>query len=80
MTVFNSKRLIFSIQKDNCDAARHALNEKLVEFGDDYFYTFGLNQKFCLGIRKFTGDPSRTERQGEIHSLSKHFIGSTKLW
>ena len=52
-------------QKDNCDAARHALNEKLVEFGDDYFYTFGLNQKFCLGIRKFTSDSSRTQRKGE---------------
>ena len=41
---------------------QQTIAEYRTNFGDDYFYTFGLNQKFCLGIRKFTDDPSRTKR------------------
>jgi hypothetical protein len=33
------------------------VKEKIEQFGDDYFYTLGLNLKFCDGIEKFKTKP-----------------------
>ena len=36
-----------------CQEAKGNLQQKLEEFGNDYFYSLGLNTKFCNGIEGF---------------------------
>merc|ERR1712228_809643 len=38
---------------NKCNEAKKKVRIKIEQFGDDYFYTLGLNNKFCDGIRKF---------------------------
>ena len=50
------------------------MNEKLIEFGDDYFYTFRLNAKFCAGIRKFKANATLTTNfNSSVINLFSHW-------
>ena len=42
--------------------AKAKVRSKIEQFGDDYFYTLGLNNKFCDGIRKFNANQTRVSR------------------
>ena len=40
-------------QDQQCAKAKLEIQLKLERFGNDYFYTLGLNKKFCAGIGDF---------------------------
>ena len=40
-------------QDQQCAKAKLEIQLKLERFGNDYFYTLGLNRKFCAGIGDF---------------------------
>ena len=42
--------------------AKAKVRSKIEQFGDDYFYTLGLNNKFCDGIRKFNANQTWVSR------------------
>ena len=41
--------------------AKKDIKKQISQFGDEYFYTLGLNAKFCGGIRRFLSNDSVTE-------------------
>lgn len=45
-TTFNGLKTL----KKRCNDAKSKVREKKDEFGNEYFYIFGLNKKFCDGI------------------------------
>ena len=47
---------------------------KIEQFGDDYFYTLGLNNKFCDGIRKFN------ENKTNVALYSKEILDLVNKW
>ena len=40
-------------QDQQCAKAKLEIQLQLERFGNDYFYTLGLNKKFCAGIGDF---------------------------
>ena len=49
------------------------MRTKINQFGDDYFYTLGLNLKFCRGVNEFLDTQAAGVTQGMALSL-KLFI------
>ena len=51
--IFFSSEFHYEFQDRLCQEAKGNLQQKLEEFGNDYFYSLGLNKKFCHGIEGF---------------------------
>ena len=54
----------FFFKKSKCVQAKKVVKAKIDQFGDDYFYTLGLNLKFCRGVEEFLEKQSAGVRQG----------------
>ena len=54
------------------------MKEKINEFGDDYFYTLGLNLKFCSGIEKFLNDQDGNYSAGKYSDYVIDLISDWK--
>ena len=52
------------IKRNKCIQAKNDVKAKINQFGDDYFYTLGLNLKFCRGVDEFLETQSDGVRQG----------------
>ena len=68
-------RYTYEIIKDGkCAEAKAALQRKLEEFGNDYFYTLGLNLKFCSGIRNFMKNETlKSQYSKPISKIFQHW-------
>ncbi|CAG5079389.1 Oidioi.mRNA.OKI2018_I69.PAR.g9242.t1.cds [Oikopleura dioica] len=51
-------------EKNKCIEAKEKVRTKINQFGDDYFYTLGLNLKFCRGVNEFLDTQSAGVQQG----------------
>ena len=70
----NTKITDFYIKDGKCAEAKAALQRKLEEFGNDYFYTLGLNLKFCSGIRNFMkNDTLKSQYSKPISKIFQHW-------
>ena len=56
-----------------CMVAKDEVKFKKADFGQKYFYIFGLNKKFCKGIQIYASKLSEkqiTHQKGSWHRLS----------
>ena len=64
----------FYTKDGKCAEAKAALQRKLEEFGNDYFYTLGLNLKFCSGIRNFMKNETlKSQYSKPISKIFQHW-------
>mgnify|MGYP000708728717 CR=1 FL=1 len=59
-------------ESNRCDETMQTVRNQKGEFGNNYFYYFGLNVKLCKGIRNYKAGLSEKElaKQARKHMLN----------
>jgi len=65
------QKLESPFEEKRCMNAKAKVKDKKEEFGNEYFYIFGLNRKFCDGIAKWSKNETAS---GETRELIKELI------